>query len=235
MTAPAPPAPAPAAAPAASGPGAQDALKIARQRPDLTAPVIIPILVIAAGAYLAWFAIRYWRGTGPAVWPSYPIKQILQGKGLPASTPAAAASATLDSWESTQSGSTPAAPGAPVSAKGKPQNIARMLLPRYGWTAQEMPDLILLWTQESGWNPKAQNPTSGALGIAQALGHGQGDGTSGTLGNEYGAQYGLDDAQAAEANSGNALQQIRWGLGYIKQRYGTPDGAWAHETTYNWY
>jgi hypothetical protein len=91
------PAPAPA-----KPPTAQDAIKIARKRPDLSAPVIIPIIVIAAGAYLAWFAVKYWRGSGQAVWPSYPIKQILQGKGLPADTQAASATVTLDSWESSQ-------------------------------------------------------------------------------------------------------------------------------------
>jgi hypothetical protein len=25
--------------------------------------------------------------------------------------------------------------------------------------------------------------------------------------------------------------QIRWGLGYIRASYGSPCGAWAHETT----
>ncbi|MGH3238577.1 MAG: lytic transglycosylase domain-containing protein, partial [Streptosporangiaceae bacterium] len=29
--------------------------------------------------------------------------------------------------------------------------------------------------------------------------------------------------------------QIRWGLGYIASTYGTPCGAWAHETADGWY
>ena len=228
-----------AKADAKRGQQTQEAIGHARKLPDLSANVIIPILVIAAGAYLAWFAIKYWRGQGAAIWPSYPIKQILQGKGLPKDNEATAASVTLDSWESSQgggSGTGTAAPSGPVNAKGKPQNIARMLMTRFGWPAgQEMPPLIKLWTQESNWEPKAKNPTSGALGIAQALGHGSGSETQGSLGNEYGTQYGLSVEQAKEANSGNALQQIRWGLGYIKSVYGTPEGAWAHEQSHNWY
>jgi hypothetical protein len=33
----------------------------------------------------------------------------------------------------------------------------------------------------------------------------------------------------------NAATQIRWGLGYIKGRYGSPLAAWAHEVANNWY
>lgn len=78
---------------------------------------------------------------------------------------------------------------------------------------------------ESGGNPTIRNSSSGALGIAQALGHGTSC-SAGTLGNEYGPQYGLSCKQAREANSGNATQQVRWMLGYIHSRYGTPVNAW---------
>lgn len=33
----------------------------------------------------------------------------------------------------------------------------------------------------------------------------------------------------------NAATQIRWGLGYIQASYGSPCGAWAHETSSGWY
>jgi hypothetical protein len=33
----------------------------------------------------------------------------------------------------------------------------------------------------------------------------------------------------------NPVTQIRWGLGYIKDRYGTPCGAWAHSQATGWY
>ena len=94
--------------------------------------------------------------------------------------------------------------------------------------------LTHLINAESGGNPTIKNPSSGALGIAQALGHGTSC-SAGSLGNEYGPQYGLTCKQAQQANSGNATQQLRWMLGYIHSRYGTPAGAWQHEVANHWY
>lgn len=81
----------------------------------------------------------------------------------------------------------------------------------WGWGQNQMGPLIRLWNQESGWNPYAVNASSGAYGIPQALGHGH--------------PYNLGDWQA----------QIRWGLAYIFDRYGSPANAWAHEQRFNWY
>lgn len=33
----------------------------------------------------------------------------------------------------------------------------------------------------------------------------------------------------------NARTQILWGMRYIRDRYGSPDGAWQHECSYGWY
>jgi hypothetical protein len=44
---------------------------------------------------------------------------------------------------------------------------------------------------EDGFDPTKANPSSGALGLAQALGHGNAN-TAGSLGNEYGG-CGLTD------------------------------------------
>lgn len=402
MTTPAAPAPAPAPAPAKPP-------KILRDSP------VIPLILIGAGAYLMWFAVKYWRGTGPAAWPSYPVKSVLQGKGLPSNQPATTADVTLAAYEtgagdiaggstytgpipyrnpfrqvkgltparidmgvdyqgagpvyapgpgvitevdtswrggtgavgpgtfiaerltagplagkyvyfaenirprarvgqqvdastvigemtgqgagietgfaagptggvtlaaatgqSSQSGDPGAnttafgrawsdvlaflgAPpgkqggpdvgslptgwwtggGTPQGTGGRPQNTARLLLQRFGWGPDQMPPLLSLWTKESGWSATARNPSSGALGIAQALRQ-PGDATvndrtAGSLGNEYGAAFGLTEAEARAANSGNTLQQIRWGLGYIRHRYGSPAAAWAHEQAVGWY
>jgi hypothetical protein len=67
-----------------------------------------------------------------------------------------------------------------------------------------------LWTKESGWNPYAVN-SIGAIGIPQALGHGQ--------------VFALGDWKA----------QVDWGLNYISTSYGTPCAAWAHSVAVNWY
>lgn len=33
----------------------------------------------------------------------------------------------------------------------------------------------------------------------------------------------------------NGYTQIRWGLKYIKERYGSPANAWSHFQSKNWY
>jgi hypothetical protein len=105
----------------------------------------------------------------------------------------------------------------------------------HGWgSGGQWNALTHLLAAESGGSNTAQNPTSGALGIAQALGHGTSC-SGGSLGNEYGPQYGLSCAQASAANSGNATQQARWMMGYIKSAYGSPANAWGHELSNNWY
>jgi hypothetical protein len=85
---------------------------------------------------------------------------------------------------------------------------AKSLFPSHGWGLGQWPYLLALWNQESGWNPRAQNPSSGAAGIPQDI-----------TGNFHGGYRG----------------QIAWGENYIAGRYGTPAGAWAHEKAYNWY
>lgn len=49
----------------------------------VSAPVI-PLLLMAVGGYLLWFGVHYWRSD--VAWPSAPLKQFLQGKGLPDNT-----------------------------------------------------------------------------------------------------------------------------------------------------
>lgn len=101
------------------------------------------------------------------------------------------------------------------------QAIAKTLAAPLGWsTGQQWEDLVSLWNRESGWSNTAENPTSGAYGIAQALGHGPT--------NQY-------PAGPANPPTSSAAAQIAWGLGYILATYGSPSAAWAHETQYGWY
>src|SRR5512140_1200591 len=46
---------------------------------------LVPVALIAAGGYLMWFGVHYWRQD--IKWPSDPVKAILTGKGLPAAVP----------------------------------------------------------------------------------------------------------------------------------------------------
>jgi hypothetical protein len=206
---------------------------------------IVPVLLIGFGGYLMWFAIHYWRGQGAAVWPSYPIKSVLQGKGIPPNTPAPPVSQEVAAYEqgigqeSQSGGGKP--PGGPPPT-GSAQHMAKLLLPRYGWGPTELAPLILLWNRESGWRNCAYN-VSGAYGIAQALGHGSGacavgprcDGASTPgLNCSYGG-FGQSVNDSKQANAGNILRQIEWGLNYIKSQYQTPSAAWAHEQQFGWY
>jgi hypothetical protein len=199
---------------------------------------VLPLLMVGIGGYLMWFGVKYWRDK-TTIWPSDPVKSVLQGKGLPARSTSTTAAAVLTAAETSAaaaqattagSGAAAGATGGAAAgqqASGSAQNMAKMLLGSLGWNAAQLPPLISLWNGESGWNPKARNSSSGAFGIAQALGHGQA-GTAAPDGtNEYGAQYGLTVAQARQANAGSALQQIRWGMGYIKATYGTPAAAYS--------
>jgi len=85
-----------------------------------------------------------------------------------------------------------------------------------GWTGAQWQDLYNVEMREAGFNLNAKNPGSGAYGLAQFI-----NGPS-----EY-AQYG--------GNSTTARGQITGMLNYIKQRYGTPAGAWQHEQQFGWY
>lgn len=97
---------------------------------------------------------------------------------------------------------------------------------KYGWgKGSEWSALMNLISRESGGNPKATNPSSGAFGIAQALGHGTA-GSAGCGRNEYGG-FGLTDKQASQANCGNAYYQSIWMMNYIKKTYGSPSAAWS--------
>jgi hypothetical protein len=97
-----------------------------------------------------------------------------------------------------------------------PRTVARALLPEFGFSADQFGCLDSLWEKESHWNVFADNPTSSAYGIPQAL--------PGSKMSSAGADWAT-----------NPVTQIRWGLGYIQDRYGSPCGAWGHSQSHNWY
>jgi hypothetical protein len=117
--------------------------------------------------------------------------------------------------------------------------ISPAAAPAHGWgSGGQWNALTHIVNAESGGNPTAQGPPVAGLGqafgIAQALGHGTSC-SQGTITNQYGPSYGLSCAQARAANSGNAVQQARWMMGYIKATYGTPANAWAFHLANNAY
>jgi hypothetical protein len=120
---------------------------------------------------------------------------------------------------------------------GNVQQILKNAAAARGWdTGAQWQALNNIEMNEAGYQPTVKNSSSGALGIAQALGHGNSH-TAGTLGNEYGG-YGLSNAQAVAANSGDAAPQAVWMVNYIASRYGNPVNAWAqyhHADGSKWY
>lgn len=128
--------------------------------------------------------------------------------------PLSAASGTTTSTSGNQS------PTAGVSGTGSNktsslQTYAKKLLGTYGWSGQ-WGSFNALEMSEAGWNPKATNPSSGAYGLAQALPAGK-----------Y-ASAGSDWKTSGET-------QLRWMMGYIKDRYGDPNSAWSFHQRNNWY
>jgi colicin import membrane protein len=129
-----------------------------------------------------------------------------------------------------------AAAAAGVSTVTEAANKAAgaLIAASFGWAGSQFTALDSIAMTESGWDNLAQNSSSGAFGIAQALGHGTA-GTAGKYGNNYGADYGLTAASAVAANNGSATPQITWMCGYIKAQYGTPEAAWAFHQANGYY
>jgi len=97
-----------------------------------------------------------------------------------------------------------------------PRALARALMPQFGMSSSQFGCLDNIWSQESGWNVHAANPTSWAYGILQAL-------------------PGSKMASAGANWANNAETQIRWGLGYIRSRYGSACAAWSFKQGAGWY
>jgi hypothetical protein len=133
----------------------------------------------------------------------------------------------------TTSTSTASSGGSPVANTGSNKSILQKTAATFGWTGAQWTALDTIEMQEAGYSTTVKNPSSDALGMAQALGHGTSN-TAGSLGNEYGG-YGLSDAQAKEANSGVAAMQSLWMCNYIKQVYGNPVNAEQFHLAHNYY
>lgn len=105
---------------------------------------------------------------------------------------------------------------AKVLSPNEARALAKSLVAERGWDASQFTCLDRLWTRESNWRVTAENRSSGAYGIPQSL-----------PGSKMGS--------VASDWRTNARTQIVWGLGYIKNRYGTPCGALDHSYARGWY
>lgn len=166
------------------------------------------------GLVLAWSGIKnepigttvrdLLKGKNPAAVPGTP-PSVSVGTG---STPAAPAA-----------GGTGTAPAAPVSLSGN-ESKAKLMAAARGWVGGQWNALFDLWTRESGFDNTAQNPASGAYGIAQALPY---------------TKMPKAAWPPSAGGSASAATQISWGLSYISEVYGNPEAARAHEQSAGWY
>ncbi|WP_273652173.1 ubiquitin-like domain-containing protein [Cellulomonas fimi] len=99
---------------------------------------------------------------------------------------------------------------------GTAQAMGKEMAAARGWGDDQFACLLSLWNKESGWRVNAENRSSGAYGIPQAL--------PGSKMATVGADW-----------QTNPATQITWGLNYISARYGNPCGAWAHSQAKGWY
>ncbi|MCD4852313.1 hypothetical protein LN996_15970 [Arthrobacter sp. AK01] len=125
---------------------------------------------------------------------------------------AADAAAAAAAAEAAAAAAAPKAVDDPAAAKA----YAASILGNYGWSAGEMTALNTLWEKESNWKTTATNASSGAYGIVQSLPASK----MATAGADWQTNY---------------QTQIKWGLNYIKERYGSPSAALAFHLANNWY
>ena len=102
----------------------------------------------------------------------------------------------------------PAAPATPPTPVPAPSvdDARSFALTQIG--AAQFSCLDALWQHESDWDPSAENPSSGAYGIAQALPPAR-------------------MASVGEDWMSNPITQVSWGLDYIAGRYGSACNAWS--------
>lgn len=105
---------------------------------------------------------------------------------------------------------------AAVAATGTAQKYAQRLVNATWPGTGQWPAFADIVRRESGWAVNATNPSSGAYGIPQAL-------------------PGSKMASAGADWRTNPLTQIRWMVGYIKSRWGSPQNADNNEIVNHWY
>jgi hypothetical protein len=159
--------------------------------------------------------------TGPSQAAARQSQQAVQPASQPTTQQAAVASPTPTHSATPTASHTPAPSATPTATpspapSGSPQSIAQSMLKSFGWSSSQFSCLKPLWQHESSWSVSASNSSTGAYGIPQAA-------------------PGSKMASAGPDWKTNASTQIKWGLGYIKDTYGSPCAAWSHEQADGWY
>ncbi|HEX4654523.1 MAG TPA: hypothetical protein VH274_02150 [Mycobacteriales bacterium] len=97
------------------------------------------------------------------------------------------------------------------------RKLGRRMARDHGWRSdRQWHCLRRLWNMESSWRVHADNPSSSAYGIPQAL-------------------PGRKMSSAGGHWRRNAGTQIRWGIRYVNSRYDAPCAAMRHKQRHGWY
>jgi hypothetical protein len=98
-----------------------------------------------------------------------------------------------------------------------PRDIARQIMRnKFGYGEEQFSCFNNIIIRESMWDVYATNPSSGAYGIPQAL-------------------PGSKMASVGSDWRTNPATQIIWGIGYMRDRYGSPCQAWSFKSAHGWY
>lgn len=165
------------------------------------------LIMAGGGAILLWSGLKGHRWTTT-------LRDVLSGRAIPSTKELAITSSSAAFSSSSLAGpqTTTAVGGTVVKNKA----IGKLLAAGYGWsTGAQWDALDWVWSEESGWDNRAKNP-SGAYGIPQAL-----------PASKMGA--------LANPPVSSASAQVAWGLKYIKDVYHTPVEAKAFHLVHGWY
>lgn len=100
-------------------------------------------------------------------------------------------------------------PAPAVLLGGSPQEIVRLAtIQAFG--EEHWPAMSSIIMRESGFNPNSLNKRSGACGLFQAL-------------------------PCSKMGGMEINNQVRWGMGYVRARYGNPTNAWNFWLSHRWY
>ena len=174
---------------------------------------IIGLVVIVAVLIAGIWAVE-WRDRGTRATPVKPIKA--SAKAFKKPTPQAKAPVKVKAKAKVKHVSRSRWRAFTAPSSGSNRRIGKRLAAEHGWTGEEWVCLNNLWTKESGWSTRSSNSSGSAWGIPQAL-------------------PGSKMRSAGTDWRTNPATQIKWGIGYIDNRYGTACKAWAHWQSHNWY
>ena len=150
----------------------------------MPAPVI-PVAILGIGAYLAWFlGVHYWGSD--TRWPTDPVKDVLQGKPLPAPGGQQTAAGIAAGIEGGAGASASASAGAPAQSGN-----------------YDVPALESLWTSQGGSPATAFE----AANIAMAESSGRPAVTSGNP--DGGTNVGLWQLDTKGVGSGYTVEQLQ--------------------------